>query len=107
MLTSDDLTRPTRGNATHNAALLSGEPPLKSHCLPFSQVPHTTRLFTDFLAYSPKVQPFYPKSPHFQEWLKEESGRISYDPSRRERVTAILERQNKSWNASPQDARQS
>jgi len=73
---------------------------VKTHCLPFSQIPHTTRLFNDFLSYSPKVQPFYPRSPHFKEWLSEETGRISYDDARRERVTAILERQNKSWNAS-------
>jgi bacillithiol biosynthesis cysteine-adding enzyme BshC len=75
---------------------------VKAHCLPFSEIPHTTRLFTDFLAYSPKIQPFYPKPPHFNEWLKEEASKISYDSSRRERVTAILERQNKSWDASPQ-----
>jgi bacillithiol synthase len=81
--------------------MLSGEPPVKSHCLPFSQVPHTTRLFADFLEYSPKVQPFYPRPPHFGEWLKEEATKISYDSSRRERVTSILERQNKSWDASP------
>ena len=75
---------------------------MKAHCLPFSQIPHTTRLFTDFLAYLPNVQPFYPRSPRFEEWLKEEAQKISYDSARRERVTAILERQNKSWNASPQ-----
>jgi bacillithiol biosynthesis cysteine-adding enzyme BshC len=75
---------------------------VKAHCLPFSQIPHTTRLFTDFLSYLPKVQAFYPRSPHFEEWLKQEAPRISYDSPRRERVTAILERQNKSWNASPQ-----
>ena len=75
---------------------------MKAHCLPFSQVPHTTRLFTDFLTYLPNVQPFYPRSPHFGEWLKEEAARISYASERRERVTAILERQNKSWAASPQ-----
>ncbi len=74
---------------------------VKAHCLPFSQVPHTTRLFTDFLAYSPKVHPFYPRSPNFTEWVKEESSKISYDSARRERVSAILERQNKSWDASP------
>jgi bacillithiol synthase len=74
---------------------------VKAHCLPFSQIPHTTRLFADFLAYSPNVEPFYPRSPYFSEWMKEESGRISYDYSRRERVVAILERQNKSWDASP------
>lgn len=75
---------------------------MKAHCLPFSQIPHTTPLFTDFLAHLPNVQPFYPRSPHLNEWLKEEATRISYDAARRERVTAILERQNKSWDASPQ-----
>lgn len=74
---------------------------MKAHCLPFSQVPHTTRLFADFLTYSPSVQPFYPCRPHFSQWMKEEAARISYDSSRRERVAAILERQNKSWDASP------
>jgi bacillithiol biosynthesis cysteine-adding enzyme BshC len=81
--------------------MLSGELPVKAHCLPFSQIPHTTRLFADFLTYQPNIQPFYPRSPDFNEWLKEEAGKISYDSSRRERVTAILERQNKSWDASP------
>jgi bacillithiol synthase len=81
--------------------MLSGDLPVKSHCLPFSQIPHTTRLFADFLSYQPNVQQFYPRSPNFGEWLKEEAGKISYDSARRERVTSILERQNKSWDASP------
>ncbi len=81
--------------------MLSGELTVKSHCLPFSQIPHTTRLFADFLAYQPKVQQFYPRPPNLSEWLKEEAAKISYDSSRRERITAILERQNRSWDASP------
>jgi bacillithiol biosynthesis cysteine-adding enzyme BshC len=75
---------------------------VKAHCLPFAQIPHTTRLFSDFLAYSPPVQPFYPHSPHFSEWLKEEASALRYDSSRRDRVSAILDRQNRSWDASPQ-----
>ena len=59
---------------------------MKSQCLPFSQIPHTTKLFTDFLAYSPKVQPFYPRSPYFTEWVKEEARGLKYDSKRRERV---------------------
>jgi bacillithiol biosynthesis cysteine-adding enzyme BshC len=73
---------------------------LKSQCLPFSQIPHTTKLFTDFLSYSPQAQPFYPRSPHFNEWFKDEVSRLNYDSTRREKVAAILERQNKVWNAS-------
>jgi len=74
---------------------------VKAQCLPFSQVPHTTSLFADFLEYSLSVQAFYPRPPHFTQWMKEEANKISYDSSRRERVTAILERQNKSWDAYP------
>jgi bacillithiol biosynthesis cysteine-adding enzyme BshC len=81
---------------------MSGEPPVKAQCLPFAQIPHTTALFTDFLAYSSKVQPFYPHSPHFREWLKVEASTLGYESSRRERISAILERQNKSWNGSSQ-----
>ena len=73
---------------------------MKAHCLPFSQIPHTTRLFADFLAYSPNVQPFYPRSPYFAEWVKEEASRISHDGGRRAQVARILERQNRSWGAS-------
>ena len=74
---------------------------MKAHCLPFSQIPHTTRLFTDLLAYSPNIQPFYPRPPLFNEWMKEEAARISYDSLRRESVARILDHQNKTWNASP------
>jgi len=74
---------------------------VKAHCLTFSQIPHTTRLFLDLLSYAPQVQSFYPRSPEFREWLKPESEKITYDPLRREQVTRILERQNISWNASP------
>jgi bacillithiol synthase len=96
-LTGDDFIRPTLYKQP-----MSGEQPVKAQCLPFSQIPHTTRLFTDFLAYSPKIQPFYPHSPHFSEWLQADASALRYDPARRERVSAILERQNASWNASQQ-----
>lgn len=75
---------------------------MKAQCLPFAQIPHTTRLFIDFLAYSPSVQSFYPHSPYFAEWSKAEASALQYDPSRRARVSTILERQNKSWDASHQ-----
>jgi bacillithiol synthase len=75
---------------------------VKAQCLPFTQIPHTTRLFIDYLAYSPSVQPFYPHSPHFGEWSKGQAAALKYDASRRERVSSILQRQNASWGASPQ-----
>jgi bacillithiol synthase len=80
---------------------LSGAVSVNAHCLPFSQIPHTTRLFTDFLAYSPSIRSFYPHSPQFAEWVREEASKISYDPDRRTRIAEILLRQNKAWDASP------
>jgi bacillithiol biosynthesis cysteine-adding enzyme BshC len=79
---------------------MSGDVSVKAHCLPFSQIPHTTQLFTDLLAYSPKVKPFYPKPPYLREWVNAEAGRLNYDSARRARVADILERQNRSWDAS-------
>jgi bacillithiol synthase len=73
---------------------------VKSQCLPFRQIPHTTRLFTDFLSWSPSLQPFYSRSPHFAEWLKDETSALRYASARRERVAGILERQNQVWGAS-------
>ena len=81
---------------------MAGGPAVKAQCLPFAQIPHTTRLFADFLAYSPAVQPFYPHSPHFSEWSKAEGSALQYDSSRRERVGVILQRQNQACGCSPQ-----
>jgi bacillithiol biosynthesis cysteine-adding enzyme BshC len=75
---------------------------VRAQCLPFAQIPQTTRLFTDFLSYSPSVRTFYPHSPHFNEWVKSQASTLQYDPARREKVSAILDRQNSSWGASPQ-----
>jgi bacillithiol biosynthesis cysteine-adding enzyme BshC len=73
---------------------------VKSECLPFSQIPHTTRLFADFLTNYSKVQQFYPRSAYFNQWFKDEASNLAYAAERRQAVSAILERQNQSWNAS-------
>ncbi len=79
---------------------LSGDLPVKAQCVPFQQIPHTTRLFLDYLSYTPSVQGFYPRSPIFSEWLKAETQRVQYDPDRRAKVSQILERQNRAWGGS-------
>ena len=75
---------------------------MKAQCLPFRQIPHTTRLFSDFLSWSPTLQPFYSRPPHFAQWFKDETAGAGYDLGRRARVADILERQNRAWDASPQ-----
>lgn len=74
---------------------------MKAQCLPFQQIPHSTRLFLDYLSYTPSVRDFYPRSPIFSEWVKDESHRVVYDAARRAKVSEILERQNRAWGASP------
>jgi bacillithiol biosynthesis cysteine-adding enzyme BshC len=74
--------------------------PMKSQCLPFQQIPHSTRLFLDYLSYTPAVRGMYPRSPIFSEWVREEGGQVSYDEVRRAKVSEILERQNRGWGAS-------
>ena len=69
---------------------------MKSQCLPFTQIPHTTRLFLDYLSYAPSVRSMYPRSPIFSEWVKDEAQRVAYDSVRRATVSDILERQNRS-----------
>jgi bacillithiol biosynthesis cysteine-adding enzyme BshC len=78
---------------------------VKTHCLPFQNVPHSTRLFLDYLSYVPAVRPFFSRSAMFPEWFRDEAGRVKYDNARRARVSDILERQNRSWNGSEKSLR--
>jgi len=79
---------------------MSGDLPVNAYCVPFRQIPHSTGLFLDYLSYTPNVREFFPRSPNFSEWLTEEAGLVRYDQARRERISAILERQNRAWGAS-------
>ena len=73
---------------------------VQSHCLSFQQIPHSTRLFLDYLYHFDNVQQFFPRAPFSRDWLKDEASRLHYDPARRQRVAAVLERQNRAWGAS-------
>ncbi len=74
---------------------------MKAQGIPFAQIPHSTRLFLDYLSNAPAVRGMYPRSPIFSEWVKEEAQRVTYDAARRAKVSEILERQNRAWGASP------
>ncbi len=75
---------------------------MRRECLPFTQIPHTTRLFSDLLYDYPRVRRFFPRSPDLQQWARQEAEAIRYEASRRQKVASILERQNRSWSASPE-----
>jgi bacillithiol biosynthesis cysteine-adding enzyme BshC len=74
---------------------------MKSHCISFRQIPHTTKLFLDYLDFTAPVQPFYSRSPYFLEWAKDEQSRIKYPSERRNQIAAILARQNAQFGSSP------
>ena len=72
---------------------------MDSECLPLSSIPHTSRLFQDFLHHFDRVQRFYARPPVDHSWWKDEAQRIDYPAERRQAIAAILERQNREFGA--------
>jgi bacillithiol synthase len=79
---------------------MSGELAVQSECLAFADIPHTTPLFKDYLAWAPQVQRFYARPPRLSSWVAEQAASLNLDADRRKKVADILERQNRSWGAS-------
>jgi len=73
---------------------------VRTDCVPFSEIPHTSRIFLDYLAHSPTVQNFYPRSPFFRDWVKAEAAEIHPNRERCAAVAASLERQNRDFGSS-------
>jgi len=72
-----------------------------AECLPFTDVPHVSRLFADFLYNFDRVAPFFSAPPRLAEWPVAQLQRPDYDADRRRAVADVLLRQNQAWNASP------
>ena len=66
-------------------------------CLSFLDIPHSTRLFTDFLYHFDKVQSFYPHAPQ----TAEKPSAPQLPAERIGRVAAVLDRQNRAFGAGP------
>ena len=73
---------------------------MKAQCLPYAQIPHTTRLFKEFLSWTPEVRRFYSRSPQIKDWLADEVSSLEYSKERRSQVADLLEKQNRAWGAS-------
>lgn len=71
-------------------------------CIPFTAIPHASQLFRDFLYDFERVRRFYSFNPRQRDWLPQVGASLHYDHERRERVAAILERQNRAFGASEQ-----
>src|SRR5262249_45913362 len=85
--------------ASNDLMQIAESPTLESRCLSFSRIPHTSRLFDDYLHHFDKVRQFYARPPLQHEWWQEEIKKIQYPAERRKQVAAILERQNREFGA--------
>ncbi|HZE25106.1 MAG TPA: bacillithiol biosynthesis cysteine-adding enzyme BshC [Blattabacteriaceae bacterium] len=74
-------------------------PNVETECLPFSSIPHITRLFDDYLHHFDSVKQFYARAPLSQDWWTDETKKINYAAERRQAVATILERQNREFGA--------
>ena len=73
-------------------------------CISFNSIPHTTRIFSDFLSYSPAIRKFFPTPPdaeHVVAFAKS----VPQDRERQSRVADALEKQSCAWGSSQQTLR--
>ena len=68
-------------------------------CIPFSSIPHTTRLFSDFLGYSAEIRQFFPHPPDASQ-VAAHSATVPHGTKINVRVADVLEKQNRAWGAS-------
>lgn len=72
---------------------------MKPECLPFEKIPHTSRLFLDFLHHFDRLQPYYGAPPFAMDAIADYGRKLEFDPARREAVAGALRAQNQSWGA--------
>jgi len=73
---------------------------MECRTLPFRQLPHQPKLFTQFLDDFPSVRQFYPHPPTLPE-IKESIKSLDYPAERRAAVVEILREQNATLGAGP------
>ncbi len=77
---------------------------MKSECMPFTAIPHNSRLFLDFLFQYEKVEGFYAHRPQAKAVLEYARGFAAdgarFPAERRAKVAEVLERQSRKWGAS-------
>src|SRR5271167_3251309 len=84
--------------------LLAGDDLVIPDCISFNSIPHTTRIFSDFLSHAPQIRKSFPTPPdaeHVAAFAKS----VPRDRERQSRVADALEEQNRAWGASDQTLR--
>jgi bacillithiol synthase len=80
-------------------SLLSGEDVVMPDCISFSSIPHTTKLFSDYLSQSPEIRRFYPHSSDLPS-IAALARVVPHGTETQRHVADVLERQNRTWGAS-------
>jgi len=70
---------------------------LGTDCISFQNIPHSTRLFTDFLYHFERVRAFYPRAPQSPD----KPAVPQFPAERLKQVAAVLERQSRGFGAGP------
>ncbi len=71
-----------------------------SDCISFQAIPHTSKIFSDFLSYSPDIRKFYPHPPESSH-VAALAASLPRNLERQAKVADALARQNSAWGASP------
>jgi len=74
---------------------------VSADCIPFSSIPHSSRLFRDFIFEHSQVSRFYPHRPAVGDVAQHalQLG-ATFPAERRQKIASILERQNKGFGSS-------
>ena len=72
---------------------------MDSHCIPYTDLPHVSRLFADYLYDFPRVREFYPLNPFAAESFSEAARSLQYSDTLRQAVVGVLEEQNRRYSA--------
>ena len=67
---------------------------METHCIRHTELPHTTRLFTDFTYHFDRVSRFYQHHPHDPESYRAAAAAIDYPAERRAALVRVLREQN-------------
>jgi bacillithiol biosynthesis cysteine-adding enzyme BshC len=67
------------------------------HCIPFTEIPHTSKLLLDYLYHFDNVARFFPHNPFDAESFPRAAQQINHDSTRIRAVAEVLREQNRKW----------
>ena len=75
---------------------------MECHCIKHSEIPHSSRLFTDLLYHFDRVSAFYPHNPMDSGSFQAAAKAVNYPAAVRAEVVAVLEEQARAAGAGPE-----